>query len=89
MREFRALDREAEIQISERHLPHWFQPGVAVFVTFRTADSMPASVIARWRDELGEWLKRESLLHESSLYCFRKWSLGRKFPKSQLPAGAY
>lgn len=59
MREFRSLDREAEIQISDRHLPHWFQPGVAVFVPFRTADSMPASVIIRWRDELAQWLKRE------------------------------
>jgi len=53
---FHALDREAEIQITERNLPHWFQPDVAIFITFRLADSLPAEVLLRWQRELEEWL---------------------------------
>ena len=39
---FHALDREAEIEWTERNLPHWFQVDAAMFVTFRTADSVSA-----------------------------------------------
>ena len=35
---FQAFDPDAELEISVRDLPHWFQPGVAIFVTFRTFD---------------------------------------------------
>jgi len=41
-----------------RNLPHWFQPGVATFITFRTADSLPRAVIARWQAEQKDWLRR-------------------------------
>ncbi len=58
---FRCLDRNAEIEIKIGDLPHWFQPGAAIFVTFRTADSMPAEVLARWRRELEEWLQIRDL----------------------------
>jgi REP element-mobilizing transposase RayT len=58
---FNSLDRDAEIQITERYLPHWFQTGAAVFVTFRTADSIPSEVIARWRKELVDWLRIQKL----------------------------
>jgi REP element-mobilizing transposase RayT len=54
---FRAFDRDAEIDSSSRHLPHWFQVGVATFVTFRTFDSMPRDVVQRWHDEIAEWLR--------------------------------
>ena len=37
---FNSLDLEAEIDISQRNLPHWFQAGAATFVTFRIADSI-------------------------------------------------
>ncbi len=53
---FHALDREAEITISYRNMPHWFQVGAAMFITFRTADSLPRDVILRMRHELEEWL---------------------------------
>ena len=49
---FNALDREADIQVSERNLPHWFQVGAATFVTFRTADSLPGEVLLRMEREL-------------------------------------
>jgi putative transposase len=53
---FGMFNEEAETQVESRFLPHWFQPGVAVFVTFRTADSMPAQVISRWERDLRDWL---------------------------------
>jgi putative transposase len=53
---FGAFDPKAEIAKTERNLPHWFQPEVATFITFRTADSMPAKVVQRWREELCTWL---------------------------------
>ena len=36
--------------------PHWAQAGVIVFGTFRTADSIPASVLQRWEHEKNRWL---------------------------------
>jgi putative transposase len=37
-------------KITRRHLPHWFVPGAAHFVTFRLADSLPAIVLAELRE---------------------------------------
>lgn len=37
---------------SRDYLPHFDKPGLIQGITFRLADSMPAEVIARWRDEL-------------------------------------
>lgn len=53
---WRVLDREAEVAVSCRQLPHWDQTGAVTFVTFRLADSMPRSVLDRWRAEQLEWL---------------------------------
>ena len=61
---FNALDREADIQVSERNLPHWFQVGAATFVTFRTADSLPGEVLLRMERELHDWLDRNGLPKE-------------------------
>jgi hypothetical protein len=58
---FGTFDPDADVDRSQRFLPHWFQPGVAAFVTFRTADSMPREVIERWRQEQQEWLRRHGL----------------------------
>jgi putative transposase len=55
---FQALDLEAEIAYSERNLPHWFQTGAALFVTFREADSLPKEVIMRWHRDLRGWLQQ-------------------------------
>ena len=54
--EFSALDQDAEIAVRNRNLPHWFQPGVAIFVTFRTLDSLPKDVLLRMRKEFEDWL---------------------------------
>ncbi len=37
---------------SRNYLPHFDQPGLVQGITFRLADSMPAEVLARWREEL-------------------------------------
>ena len=58
---FDLFDPEAEVDVSERLLPHWFQPGVVTFVTFRTADSIPHEVLLRWYDELREWLRQHGV----------------------------
>ena len=58
---FGSFDPTAEVDVRQRSLPHWFQAGAAMFVTFRTADSMPREVIRRWRRELEAWLTARSL----------------------------
>jgi len=58
---FRPLDRERDIDVRERNLPHWFQPGAAIFVTFRTIDSLPKEVVLRMQRELEEWLRIRDL----------------------------
>src|SRR6266480_3402214 len=54
---FRGLDPQQPIVQKRGHLPHWEQPGATYFVTFRLADSLPADVLAQWRDERAAWLK--------------------------------
>src|SRR5437868_2013023 len=53
---FESFDPDAPVDISYRHLPHWFQPGATYFVTFRTADSLPAAVVGQWLDDRRRWL---------------------------------
>jgi REP element-mobilizing transposase RayT len=64
---FGTFDPKAEIDRSQRCLPHWFQSGVAVFVTFRTADSMPRHVIERWQREQENWLLQQGLLPTTAI----------------------
>jgi REP element-mobilizing transposase RayT len=58
---FGVFDPKADVDISARNLPHWFQPGVAIFVTFRTADSMPQEAIDAWRMDLCQWLREHGV----------------------------
>ncbi len=53
-----AFDPKAEYTIEETCRPHWAQSGAVVFVTFRTADSIPDSVIQRWDQEKQNWLTK-------------------------------
>src|SRR5262249_39087232 len=42
---FELFDPRSEFVVREgANLPHWYQPGVTYFVTFRTEDSIPADV---------------------------------------------
>ena len=58
---FQFYDPEAEVDISYRCLPHWEQPGRTYFVTFRTADSIPAPVLKQWKYERNLWLRRHGI----------------------------
>jgi REP element-mobilizing transposase RayT len=59
--EFGIFDRDADVIVSQRYLPHWFQPNVAAFITFRAADSLPKGVVELWRRGLEDWLVRRGL----------------------------
>ena len=85
---FHAFDPERELDIRFRNLPHWFQAGTAVFVTFRTADSLPREVVLRMQRELKEWLRARRLpLHLAELnpqqLCQRDVELTVEFAPGQ------
>ena len=50
------FDPSEGVDQTQRYLPHWFQPNVATFLTFRTADSLPKAVVRRWQEEQLAWL---------------------------------
>jgi REP element-mobilizing transposase RayT len=58
---FFPFDSDAEIEIYHRKRPHWFQAGVATFVTFRTADSIPRQVLNVMADKFEHWLLTQKL----------------------------
>jgi REP element-mobilizing transposase RayT len=51
------FDPEAELDASQRNLPHWRQLGATYFVTFRLADSLPQDKLRLLRQEREQWLK--------------------------------
>ena len=61
------LTRFAEIEVTRRHLPHWEHPGIAVFVTFRLGDSIPAERIAALHEELEIWKNAHSDLEGDAM----------------------
>ncbi len=61
MTELHFFDPTQDYAVIERRLPHWAQPGVICFATFRTNDSMPKAVLQRWRTEREDWLRKHSI----------------------------
>jgi len=60
---FELFDPDAGVRIEKgANLPHWYQPGVSYFVTFRTEDSMPVEVSRRWYAQRADWLQRHGIL---------------------------
>jgi len=55
------FDREADVLITERRLPHWAQAGAITFITWRTDDSIPAPLLARWRADRCRWLRAQGI----------------------------
>ncbi|HEY4233220.1 MAG TPA: hypothetical protein VGM76_07325 [Lacipirellulaceae bacterium] len=55
------FDPKQDYVVRQAQLPHWFQPGVTYFVTFRTADSMPASRLRLWHAQRDDWLRRHGI----------------------------
>ena len=58
------FDPRQEYFVDERLRPHWSQAGAIVFITFRTADSIPREVLDRWDREKNDWLRRRGLLKD-------------------------
>jgi putative transposase len=58
---FELFDPKCDLRINAGNLPHWYQPGVTYFVTFRTEDSLPNEVADRWYRERNDWLRRRGL----------------------------
>jgi len=52
------LNPNLPIEIYQRNLPHWRQKGVAYFVTFRLADSLPKQKLEQLRMEREEWFRK-------------------------------
>ncbi|MEO2034739.1 MAG: transposase [Planctomycetaceae bacterium] len=59
--DFHFFDPNTKVAVLDRRLPHWSQAGVVCFVTFRTHDSMPKSVVERWRAERSHWLRQHDI----------------------------
>jgi len=62
----RFFDREAKTIKTRANLPHWFQPGVVLFVTFRLADSIPKEKLKLWTIERDAWLAQNPPPHTSA-----------------------
>ena len=60
------FDPNADVAKSIKNLPHWFQPGTATFVTFRTNDSIPKDVYRRWEYDLQRFLRTNGINVERS-----------------------
>jgi putative transposase len=55
------FDPKAEFAIVERKLPHWAQAGTLCFITWRTADSIPRSILNRWHADREVWLRKHEI----------------------------
>jgi putative transposase len=58
---FELFDPEMDLRITVGNLPHWYQPGVTYFITFRTNDSLPAAVLDLWCRRRDDWLRRHGI----------------------------
>ncbi len=67
------LDPYSEIEIIERHLPHWYQQNVTYFVTFHLADSIPLAKREEIEYERKIWKKNHTEPYNNSelkeYYC--------------------
>jgi type I restriction enzyme R subunit len=54
---FELFDPKQEYSVRDGRLPHWYQPGVTYFVTFRTADSVPQPLVRAWHSRRDDWLR--------------------------------
>jgi putative transposase len=52
------------MRVYRRNLPHWRQPGVTYFLTFRLRDAVPAEALVEVQRERDSWLHRLSTAPE-------------------------
>ena len=58
---FKFFNPNEPLDISQKRLPHWEQGGATYFITFRTADSIPREVLARWHQERSLWRRERGI----------------------------
>ncbi|MDX1964791.1 MAG: hypothetical protein SFX18_16700 [Pirellulales bacterium] len=58
---FELFDRNEDFYVSQGNLPHWYQPGVTYFITFRTADSVPQTLNRAWHARREQWLRHHNI----------------------------
>jgi len=58
---FQTFDRNADYGVTHRLLPHWSQSACLTFITFRTYDSLPASVVQAWQIDRRNWLRNHGV----------------------------
>jgi hypothetical protein len=58
---FELFDPQAEVRITTGQLPHWYQPGVTYFITFRTEDSVPVELTQAWHCHRENWLRSHNI----------------------------
>jgi ATP-dependent Clp protease ATP-binding subunit ClpA/REP element-mobilizing transposase RayT len=69
------FDPSAAVGNVQGRLPHWRQDGATYFVTWRTADSIPAERVREWLDERAAWLQShlEPWDHATEQEYFRRF----------------
>jgi len=72
---FELFDPRADITIAVGNLPHWYQPGVTYFITFRTDDSFPVTVADKRYRQRDEWLRQHGIDASGSDWVTRLRSL--------------
>lgn len=55
------FDPKESYVVVERRLPHWMQAGAPCFVTWRTWDSIPESVLQVWIRQRNDWLRQHGI----------------------------
>lgn len=55
------FDGKQEVEVSYRKLPHWAQAGTLSFLTFRTHDSIPRTVLQEWIGARQRWLTQHGI----------------------------
>ncbi len=63
---FEFFDRQEDYVVRQGNLPHWYQPGVTYFITFRTEDSVPQALLRSWYARRDDWLRRHGIDPTSS-----------------------
>ena len=72
--DFNYFDPDQEYSVTYGDLPHWEQEGATQFVTFRTSDSIPISLMKQWKREREHWLAIKTK-NDSPMPWFEKHKL--------------
>ena len=83
---FHLFDRDSDVQVVHRRLPHWSQAGAVCFITWRTHDSMPQMVLDDWYDERASWLRKHGIEPSNANWREQLEKLDRQLARGFLDA---